>query len=134
MHRARLTLTALLLGAFLAAGGQWSLSQTKETKTLKLKLLLPQSDASVKVGTLAVKGEGEERTIKVKVPADKDTVVVSVMWEPNNYTKITRKKTISTKEAEVEVDLRKGDPKSPDDIVVRFVPTPDDVVDHMCKM
>src|SRR5207302_9908882 len=35
---------------------------------------------------------------------------------------------------ELNVDLSKADPKSPDDIVVRFVPTPDDVVEAMCRL
>jgi precorrin-6B methylase 2 len=57
------------------------------------------------------------------------------MWEPNNYTKITRTKTVSVKGKDaVTVDLRKEDPAKPDDIVVRYVPTPDDVVEAMCKM
>src|SRR5438132_429015 len=32
------------------------------------------------------------------------------------------------------VDLTKADPKNPDDIEVRYVPTPDDVVEEMCRM
>src|SRR5207247_707521 len=38
------------------------------------------------------------------------------------------------KDTTIAVDLAKADPKNPDDIVVRYVPTPDDVVAEMCKM
>src|SRR5207253_1237904 len=82
-----------------------------------------------------VKGEGTERSVEAKVPAKKDTVVVSVMWEPNNYTKITRKRTVKAKPGgAVEVDLTVKDDKHPDDIVVRWVPTPKDMVEAMCRL
>src|SRR5262249_24984517 len=99
-----------------------------------LKVLLPQSDAKVKVDGKTVKGKGESRTINHKVAADQQSIVVTAMWEPNNYTKITRKRIVSGRVAEVELDFTKKDPNQPDDIVVRYVPTPDDVVEAMCKM
>jgi cyclopropane fatty-acyl-phospholipid synthase-like methyltransferase len=34
----------------------------------------------------------------------------------------------------VEVDLRTPDPKKPDRIQIRYVPTPQDVVERMCKL
>ena len=60
---------------------------------------------------------------------------LSAVWEPNNYTKITRKRTISVRPgAETEVDLREADPQQPDDIVVRYVPTPLWVVEAMLRL
>jgi len=54
---------------------------------------------------------------------------------PNNYTRITRTREIMFKAGDtVEVDVRKEDAKVKDEIVVRWVPTPDDIVDEMCKM
>jgi precorrin-6B methylase 2 len=107
--------------------------QAGATKTVTLKLLLPQDDAEVKVDGKEIEGEGEERTIKSQVDAKKDTIVVSAFWEPNNYTKFTRRLKVNIKEDKVIiVDLRKKQPD--DDIVIRFVPTPQDVVEAMCKM
>jgi uncharacterized protein (TIGR03000 family) len=117
----------------LAAGP--ALSRAAGGKTVTLKLILPYEDAKVTVDGTETKGTGLKRDLEYKVPAGKDAVTVITVWEPNNYTKITRKKTVAVGDGkEVAVDLSKSDPKSPDDIVVRYVPTPDDVVDEMCKM
>ncbi len=57
------------------------------------------------------------------------------VWEPNNYTKITRKRRIYVEAGkQVEVDLTKEDPNIKDDIVVRYVPTPMPVVEAMLKL
>jgi uncharacterized protein (TIGR03000 family) len=56
-----------------------------------------------------------------------------VKWEPNNYTKLTREKTVTFKGGEaVVVDLTKPEPT--DKAVIRFVPTPDDIVAKMLDM
>ncbi|MFO0841205.1 MAG: TIGR03000 domain-containing protein [Gemmataceae bacterium] len=57
------------------------------------------------------------------------------VWEPNNYTKITRKRKIIVEAGkDVEVDFTVEDPDQKDDIVVRYVPTPQAVVDAMLKL
>ncbi|MFO0876572.1 MAG: TIGR03000 domain-containing protein [Gemmataceae bacterium] len=57
------------------------------------------------------------------------------VWEPNNYTRITRSRKFHVVAGgEVEVDLRKEDPAQPDHIFVRYVPTPQAVVDAMLKL
>jgi len=67
-------------------------------------------------------------------PGPKYYYTVSAFWEPNNYTKITRKWKVYVKPGEtVNVDMTKADPKQPDDILVRYVPTPDKVVEAMLK-
>src|SRR5262249_14719833 len=59
----------------------------------------------------------------------------TVLWEPNNYTKLTRTKNIEFKGGDdITVDLTKADPKNPDKAVIRWVPTPDDIVDEMMKL
>ena len=56
-------------------------------------------------------------------------------WQPNNYTTMTRTRSVTVwAGAEIDVDLRKGDPKQPDKIVIRFVPTPQPVVEAMLKL
>lgn len=103
--------------------------------TVSLKVLVPEEDGKVTVDGAGTEGAGKERKLTAKLKPGKDHVVVIVSWEPNNYTKISRKKKVVVKgDEEVIVDLRKADPKQADDIVVRYVPTPDDVVDAMCKL
>jgi uncharacterized protein (TIGR03000 family) len=56
-------------------------------------------------------------------------------WEPNNYTTITRSREVTVRAGqEVEVDLRKPDDQWPDKIVIRYVPTPDEVVEAMLNL
>lgn len=62
------------------------------------------------------------------------TYTLQAIIEPNNYTKITRTKSITFKGGDdVSVDLTKKD-ETTDKIVVRWVPTPDDIVDKMSEM
>ena len=134
MHR-RFLVTGLvvLTAAFLSFSVQSIQSQDTEKRVISLKVILPQADAKLTVNGKAKKGEGEERKLRVAVDKGKD-IIVSTTWEPNNYTKITRTKKVAFKDKEVEVDLTTADPKIKDEIVVIYVPTPDDVVDAMCKM
>lgn len=129
---------AIALGSFvilcLAARETLHSQESQGKKTILVNLKLPQVDAKVKVEGAAVRGKGEERQIKVMVDPKKDFFLITAFWEPNNYTKITRPRKVSTKEAVVSVDMRKQDLSEPDDIVVRYVPTPDDVVAAMCKL
>lgn len=67
---------------------------------------------------------GKPRTSKLEV-----TIV------PNNYTKIFRTREVTvTAGGTVTVDVRTEDKKVPDRIEVRWVPTPDAIVDEMCKL
>jgi SAM-dependent methyltransferase len=135
MRRKHLLLGSVVLaGAVLLAGVDLLHGQAAGGKTFKMKLLLPQSETTVSVDGKEVKGEGEERTLTVTTAKDKDFVLVTAFWEPNNYTKITRPRKVVAKGAEVVVDFRKPSDTEKDDIVVRFVPTPDDVVEAMCKL
>ena len=134
MHRRFLaTGLVVLTAAFLSFSVQSIQSQDTEKRVISLKVILPQADAKLTVNGKAKKGEGEERKLRVAVDKGKD-IIVSTTWEPNNYTKITRTKKVAFKDKEVEVDLTTADPKMKDEIVVIYVPTPDDVVDAMCKM
>jgi precorrin-6B methylase 2 len=100
--------------------------------TLKVLLPVPADDWHVLVDEHPYKGEGKERLIKV--PAKKEIVVTAVEI-PNNYTWRYRTRKVRPKEGEVTVvDLRKEDPKHKDHIEVRFVPTPEEMVDAMCRI
>jgi uncharacterized protein (TIGR03000 family) len=106
-----------------------------DSPKVSLKVTLPDEDAKVFVGDKLAEGSGMTRTIQAAAPDEKGVVTVKIVWEPNNYTKITRKRTLSVKQGgEIAVDLGKEDPKNPDDILLRYVPTPQDVVEAMCKL
>ncbi len=108
-----------------------------EPKPVSLKVLLPQANAKLTVEGQRTRQTGETRSFRSPPlePGKKYVYTLIAEWEPNNYTRITRtvKKTVSAGET-VEIDFRKPDPKHPDDILVRFVPTPEDIVDEMIKL
>lgn len=131
MFRRCTVVLAASLGCLLLLN-QWTAGQADAKKTVTLKLLLPNANSEVTVDGTAIKGEGAER--KVPVTVTKDSVTVSATWRPNGYTKIQRTQVVPVKAAEAVVDLTKADDKNPDKIEVIFVPTPQDVVDAMCKM
>ncbi len=116
------------------------LGQEIEKDRVHLKVLVPQADATLVIEGKNTNQTGKVRTFKsppLKDPQGRYTYTLKVTWEPNNYTKITRTKILKVEPGkEIEVDLRKknpeGEPK--DDIVVRFVPTPNEVVDAMCRL
>lgn len=106
-----------------------------ETATIIIKCV---SDAELKIDGEKSTQTGATRkfiTPELK-PGPKYYYTVSAFWEPNNYTKITRTWKVYIKPGQtVTVDMTKADPKQPiDDIKVRYVPTPDKVVEAMLKM
>jgi tRNA A58 N-methylase Trm61 len=132
MQRRLLALVTLLLGGLLLAPALAPALQ-EAGKKVSLKVLLPERTAKLSVDGKAVGGEGDTRA--VAVTTDKGAVKVEATWDPNGYTKITRRRTVAVKGTdEITVDLRKADAKEKDDIVVIYVPTPDDVVEAMCKL
>jgi uncharacterized protein (TIGR03000 family) len=65
----------------------------------------------------------------------KYTYTVKATWEPSNYETITRtRKVVFEPGKETELDMTKEDPAQPDHIVIRYVPTPQVVVDAMLKL
>ncbi len=81
--------------------------------------------------------EGEERTRVFKATVEKGKQYkykVEAVIEPNNYTTIRRFKEITlTGGDDARVDLTVKNPRT-DKIFVRWVPTPDDIVDEMCRL
>jgi uncharacterized protein (TIGR03000 family) len=102
----------------------------------KLKITVPQDNAELTIEKTLTKLTGTTREFETPdLEAGKSyEYFFSVFWEPNNYTKMTRTKTIEFKAGEdVNVDLTKPDPKN-ETAVIRWVPTPDDIVDEMMKL
>lgn len=105
--------------------------------TVQFKVILPEESAKLWVNGKESKQRGTTRKFDVPVVDDKSEYVLEfkTLWEPNNYTKITRTKVVTFKPGtDVTVDMRKPDEKRKDDIVVRFVATPQKVVDEMLRM
>lgn len=124
-----------LSGAFTATHAQDN-KDVKKAKS-KLKITVPQDDAKLMIEGKDTKPTGVTRefeTPELEVGKAYE-YAFAVTWEPNNYTKITRTKSIEFKGGDdINVDLTKVDPKVPDKAVVRWVPTPDDIVEEMLKL
>jgi len=103
----------------------------------KLKVTVPQDDAELLIEGKMTKLTGTVREfetpeLEVGKPYE---YAFSTTWRPNNYTTLTRTKTVEFKGGDdIVADLTKPDPKAPDKAVVRWVPTPDDIVDEMIKL
>jgi uncharacterized protein (TIGR03000 family) len=108
-----------------------------EAKPVELKVLLPQANAKLTIERQLTRKTGEVREFRSPPlePGRKYVYTLTAEWEPNNYTKITRtaRKNVTAGE-HVEIDMRKPDPAIPDEILVRWVPTPDDIVQEMIKL
>jgi uncharacterized protein (TIGR03000 family) len=98
---------------------------------------LPDPEAEVLFDGVMTKQTGAVRRY-VSPPLEPGkafSYTVTAKWEPNNYTKITRSHKVTVRAGQESVaDLRKQDPKQPDHVVVRYVPTPEDIVEAMCKL
>jgi SAM-dependent methyltransferase len=131
MRRASWVVVGLLLVAGLAVGPG---CKKQVGKPLSLKILLPHEETKVLVDGKRMDGSGTERTIETTTELDTDHFVITAIWQPNNYTTITRERKLAWKDGLIEVDLRKPSDTEKDDIKVRYVPTPQDFVEEMCKM
>ena len=102
-----------------------------------VRVLLPQKDAKVLFDDQLTKQTGDTRVfMTTPIPTGKTfTYTITAKWWPNNYTEVIRTRVVELAPGkEIELDLRKDDPKNPDKFMIRYVPTPDDVVDAMCKL
>jgi uncharacterized protein (TIGR03000 family) len=133
----------LALSVFFLSAGLTSLSvraqpdkkdekkdEKKKAKS-KLKIIVPQDDAELLIEGKPTKPTGPTREFETpELEVGKlYEYTFSVTWRPNNYTTLTRSKSMEFKGGEdVNADLTKADPKNPDKAVIRWVPTPDDIV------
>jgi len=103
----------------------------------KLKILVPQDDAELLIEGKTTKPTGPTRefeTPELEIGKQYE-YTFTVIWQPNNYTTLTRTKSIEFKGGEdIVADLTKADPKNPDKAKIRWVPTPDDIVAEMMKL
>jgi uncharacterized protein (TIGR03000 family) len=111
--------------------------QEKKAATIKIKAPdVGFKDTIVTVDGKEVQGADGVWTFTTPAlePGKEYKFKVEALIEPNNYTKITRPREVTVKAGdEVKLDLTVEDKKL-DKIVVRWVPTPDDIVDEMTKL
>lgn len=141
MHRA-----LVLLGVFLAvlvavhgepvAGGNAGIVEL----TLPSSAEPPPWDPD-QVSKLVIDGKDHStprltrRSVKVEPKKGTDRVEVVYTFWLNTYTRIIRTRVVAVEKGKtVQVDFEKPDPAHPDQIFVIFVPTPDKVVEAMCKL
>jgi uncharacterized protein (TIGR03000 family) len=109
----------------------------QDTRAARLRVLLPEEEARLLIHEHATKQKGASRLFVSPPLAGCGTYMyeLKATWEPNNYTKVTRtKKVVVQAGRETTVDLRQADPRNPDHFLIRFVPTPDEVIEAMCKL
>jgi uncharacterized protein (TIGR03000 family) len=130
---------AKFVAVLVAAALVGQVAQAQEKVKSAIIVLVPEkghAETKLTISGAATEQTGSERKFTTP-PIDKGstyTYTFQAVIEPNNYTKITRTKSVTFKAGEdVKVDLTKEDEKT-DKIVVRWVPTPDDIVDKMCEM
>jgi uncharacterized protein (TIGR03000 family) len=118
-------------------------AQEKKAAPATIKLLIPDKPTKTEVTIEGKKQEepaGAKDGARVFVTPDLDpsktyAYKIEVKIVPNNYTEIFRTREVTFKAGEtVTVDVRTEDKSIKDKIVVRWVPTPDDIVDKMCEM
>ncbi len=130
----RIGLWAVLAAGLVGLAGGTLSAQPASVKT-KIKITLPQENTELLIEGKATKAAGKIREFETP-PLEGGKMYeyqFTAKWRPNNYTVITRTKNVVFKAGEpLDIDLSKEDPK--DKAVIRFVPTPDDVVAQMIKL
>ncbi|NBO93613.1 MAG: TIGR03000 domain-containing protein [Planctomycetia bacterium] len=142
MTKFRNAMGALLCAALLAPlwGGEDKKDEKKEAPKKEATLIIKVPEDA----TLWIDGEEytdqkekTERTFRSTPlePGKRYFYTVKAKWMPNNYETYTRVRRAIVEAGKTStLDLTKIDPKVPDDIFIRFVPTPQEVVDKMMEM
>ncbi len=123
--------------ALLGLAGPAFAQAVAEKQPVKLRVLMPFANAELTVDGTDTKKTGTIRNFASPpvAPGRDYAYTLSAVWRPNNYTTVTRTRKVTVRPGEeVDADLRQADEKNPDKIVIRYVPTPPDVVDAMLKL
>jgi len=136
-------MTRLLIATVLAAAVVWpSMAQDKKAPAT-IKLVVPDKPTKTEVtieGKKQEEPDGMKDNIRVFTTPDLEpgkvyAYKIESLIIPNNYTKIFRTREVTFKAGEtISVDIRTEDKKTPDRVEVRWVPTPDEIVDKMCEL
>jgi uncharacterized protein (TIGR03000 family) len=128
---------ALALTLTATATGQNSKTQDKggEKKPVNLKVLVAQDNATLTIEGAPTKAAGPTRTFVSPPlePGKKYRYTLVSVHQPNNYTTITRTVVVSVEAGQtIDVDLSKT--MNDERVLVRYVPTPHDIVEQMLKL
>jgi uncharacterized protein (TIGR03000 family) len=110
-----------------------------KVKMVKSKLIikLAQDDATLQIEDKVTKTTGLLREFDTPelIADQKYKYTMTAKWRPNNYTEITRTRVVQfTAGEELIVALSKKDAEPTDRAEIRYVPTPDDIVQEMIKL
>ena len=132
-----------LAGGFTGVGNaQDKKDEKKDEKkkvVSKIKITVPHENSELTIEKMLMPMPKVPSTVREYQTPDlepdkKYEYFFSVVWNPNNYTTMTRTKNVEFKAGEdVVVDLTKEDLKN-DKAKIRWVPTPDDIVDKMIEL
>jgi uncharacterized protein (TIGR03000 family) len=120
----------------LSAAPAWSQPAPKAQPAI-LVVHMPDAKARLEVNDVLTRLPGTERRFESPPlePGKAYTYTLTAFWEPNNYTKITRIRKASVRAGlTTKVDMTRADPDQPDKIVIRWVPTPPEVVKAMLEL
>ena len=105
------------------------------TARTRLTMTAPSADSEIEINGAVIPGTGISRTYETAPLAVDRTYQykVTAKWQPNTYTNMSRTKVVTFRAGErVTVDLSIDDPS--DRVVVRYVPTPEQIVMEMVKL
>jgi len=105
------------------------------TSRTLLAMTVPSADSEVEIDGTVIPGTGLSRTYETAPLAVDRTYQykVTAKWQPNTYTNMSRTKVVTFRPGErVTIDLSIDDPS--DRVVVRYVPTPEQIVMEMVKL
>lgn len=134
MFRRRANALALALVLAIAQGAWAQAPSASDVATVIVRIA---ADARLEVDGAATRQTGElRRFVSPPLEAGKTyTYTLTAYIEPNNYTRIKRARKVLVQAGRTaEVDLRAPTPGQKDEIVIRFVPTPEPVVEAMLKL
>jgi uncharacterized protein (TIGR03000 family) len=138
MTRRVLATTWVLVG--LALTGSANPARTQQAagpQPANLRVLLPKEDAELEIEGQPTKLTGTSRWfVSPRLTPGKDFIyTLKATWKPNGYTTVIRTRQVTVRAGQdSEADLRQADHKNPDKFLILYVPTPDEVVEAMCKL
>lgn len=135
-------LSALLITAAAVRGQSGADKDKKPAPAVvesKITIVLPArsglyEDTHVKVNGNKIDADSDKPMHKIAIEKGKQAkFTIEVDIQPNNYTRLFRTREITIRAGnDAEVDFTGKDPT--ERILARWVPTPDDIVDEMCKL
>ncbi|WP_162657785.1 TIGR03000 domain-containing protein [Tuwongella immobilis] len=112
-------------------------AQSSDSVTTQMTVTMPYPTAKLTIDETATTTTGVERIFETpRLTAGKRyQYKLTAVWSPNNYTTITRTRTVEfVAGTPFRVDLRPKEDSQPDSIVIRYVPTPQVVVNRMLEL